>query len=256
MVTAMRASGSIQGGAVPTAAGSLGSIRRWKSLRFGEEDLGGLVTCTPSGPSAVLLTRYGDGGPVRTHRRPGHPARPTGHSSGVAALRRRRRQPGPPDAGQGRRPGGFCRSHSASPEHGVQPGASHAAQPPRRRRPCAGGVPEAVSQLAPAGVRGPPRSWLRRVASINASTRSGGGTIVRSSAPTRYPNGPGAGAARVFVAERLEALVAGLPERARMVVVLRYQEEMALTEIADVLGMPANTVRAIFAGRSWRCVSA
>jgi len=47
----------------------------------------------------------------------------------------------------------------------------------------------------------------------------------------------------VFVAERLEALVAGLPEQARMVVVLRYQEDMPLAEIADVLSMPVNTVK-------------
>ena len=39
------------------------------------------------------------------------------------------------------------------------------------------------------------------------------------------------------------AAVASLPERARIVVVLRYQEEMAVTEIADVLGMPVNTVK-------------
>jgi RNA polymerase sigma-70 factor, ECF subfamily len=47
----------------------------------------------------------------------------------------------------------------------------------------------------------------------------------------------------VFVADRLQALVAGLPARARMVVVLRYQEEMEPTEIADTLGMPVNTVK-------------
>ena len=47
----------------------------------------------------------------------------------------------------------------------------------------------------------------------------------------------------VFVAERLEELVAGLPEQARMVVVLRYQEDMPLAEIADLLSMPVNTVK-------------
>ncbi|HET9196509.1 MAG TPA: sigma-70 family RNA polymerase sigma factor [Vicinamibacterales bacterium] len=34
-----------------------------------------------------------------------------------------------------------------------------------------------------------------------------------------------------------------MPDRARMVVVLRYQEEMEPTEIADALGMPVNTVK-------------
>jgi RNA polymerase sigma-70 factor (ECF subfamily) len=47
----------------------------------------------------------------------------------------------------------------------------------------------------------------------------------------------------VFVAERLQALVAELPERARMVVVLRFQEEMEPTEIAQALSMPVNTVK-------------
>ena len=47
----------------------------------------------------------------------------------------------------------------------------------------------------------------------------------------------------VFVAERLQAMVAGLPKRARMVVVLRYQEEMDPTEIAAALSMPINTVK-------------
>jgi RNA polymerase sigma-70 factor (ECF subfamily) len=47
----------------------------------------------------------------------------------------------------------------------------------------------------------------------------------------------------VFAGDRLQALVAELPENARMVVVLRYQEEMDPTEIADALGMPVNTVK-------------
>ncbi len=47
----------------------------------------------------------------------------------------------------------------------------------------------------------------------------------------------------VFGAERLQAMVAQLPENARMVVVLRYQEEMEPTEIASTLNMPVNTVK-------------
>ena len=47
----------------------------------------------------------------------------------------------------------------------------------------------------------------------------------------------------VFAADRLQELVADLPDNARMVVVLRYQEEMEPTEIADALGMPVNTVK-------------
>ena len=42
---------------------------------------------------------------------------------------------------------------------------------------------------------------------------------------------------------RLRALVASLPPRARMMVVLRYQEDLSLAEIADVMGIPVNTVK-------------
>jgi RNA polymerase sigma-70 factor (ECF subfamily) len=87
-------------------------------------------------------------------------------------------------------------------------------------------------------------SWLRRVASHrcideirrrNHRPEFGTDTLpeVGHSPETR----------EVFVADRLQALVAGLPENARMVVVLRYQEEMDPTEIADALGMPVNTVK-------------
>jgi RNA polymerase sigma-70 factor (ECF subfamily) len=38
-------------------------------------------------------------------------------------------------------------------------------------------------------------------------------------------------------------MVASLPEKARMVVVLRYQEDLTPTEIAEVLEMPVNSVK-------------
>jgi len=41
----------------------------------------------------------------------------------------------------------------------------------------------------------------------------------------------------------LRKLVASLPDEARMVVVLRYQEEMEPQEIAETLGMPIATVK-------------
>src|SRR5688572_18935089 len=46
-----------------------------------------------------------------------------------------------------------------------------------------------------------------------------------------------------FLEERLQSLVATLPPRARMVVVLRFQEELDPPEIADALSMPLNTVK-------------
>lgn len=42
---------------------------------------------------------------------------------------------------------------------------------------------------------------------------------------------------------RLRTLVASLPPRPRMMVILRYQEDLALAEIAEVMGVPVNTVK-------------
>src|SRR5262245_45564706 len=42
---------------------------------------------------------------------------------------------------------------------------------------------------------------------------------------------------------RMRALVAALPPKLRMTVVLRYQEDLEPTEIAAVLGVPLNTVK-------------
>jgi len=47
----------------------------------------------------------------------------------------------------------------------------------------------------------------------------------------------------LMLQERLRGLVGALPEKARMVVVLRYQEDLSPTEIADVLEMPVSTVK-------------
>ncbi len=43
--------------------------------------------------------------------------------------------------------------------------------------------------------------------------------------------------------ERLRALVATLPEKPRMVMVLRYQEDVMPEEIAKILDMPVRTVK-------------
>ncbi len=47
----------------------------------------------------------------------------------------------------------------------------------------------------------------------------------------------------VLLSDRLRELVASLPEKARMVVILRYQEEMGPEEIARALAMPVATVK-------------
>jgi len=38
-------------------------------------------------------------------------------------------------------------------------------------------------------------------------------------------------------------MVTSLPEKARIVVVLRYQEDLTPTEIAEILEMPVNSVK-------------
>jgi RNA polymerase sigma-70 factor, ECF subfamily len=43
--------------------------------------------------------------------------------------------------------------------------------------------------------------------------------------------------------EKLWKLVATLPDKSRMVVILRYQEDMELREIAEVMEIPINTVK-------------
>jgi RNA polymerase sigma-70 factor (ECF subfamily) len=47
----------------------------------------------------------------------------------------------------------------------------------------------------------------------------------------------------LFLEGRLQDVIATLPARARMVVVLRYQEELDPAEIAQTLRMPINTVK-------------
>ena len=52
-----------------------------------------------------------------------------------------------------------------------------------------------------------------------------------------------------FLSSYLERMVASLPEKQRMVIVLRYQEGMELEEIADLLGLKTSTVKTqIFRG--------
>ena len=87
-------------------------------------------------------------------------------------------------------------------------------------------------------------SWLRRVASHRCIDEIRRRTH-RPEFPTDALPDPGHApqTREVFVAEKLQALVANLPARARMVVVLRFQEEMDPTEIAETLDMPVNTVK-------------
>jgi RNA polymerase sigma-70 factor (ECF subfamily) len=47
----------------------------------------------------------------------------------------------------------------------------------------------------------------------------------------------------VFAERGVRTMVASLPPRPRMMVILRYQEELELAEIAEVMGVPVNTVK-------------
>lgn len=46
-----------------------------------------------------------------------------------------------------------------------------------------------------------------------------------------------------IMSKRLQRIVAALPEPARMIVILRYQEDLGPADIAEVLDMPVNTVK-------------
>ncbi len=86
--------------------------------------------------------------------------------------------------------------------------------------------------------------WLRQVTSRKCIDHA------RWQDKRRHPSldeiaEPGAAAAApdVLANIRLRRLVAGLPEKLRAVVVLRFQEEMNPSEIAAALGWPLNSVK-------------
>ena len=87
-------------------------------------------------------------------------------------------------------------------------------------------------------------SWLRRVTSHRCIDELRRLRHRMELAMDVVPDRGASPASReVFLEGRLQDLVAGLPPRARMVVVLRYQEELEPSEIADALNMPVNTVK-------------
>ena len=86
--------------------------------------------------------------------------------------------------------------------------------------------------------------WLRKVVSNRcidyARRRKNEAAIALDDAPeppAREEHGD------LMLNRRLSALVASLPERPRIVMVLRYQEELMPEEIAKVLDMPVRTVK-------------
>lgn len=85
--------------------------------------------------------------------------------------------------------------------------------------------------------------WLRKVTShrcIDYSRRRKWSQVSLEEVPEL----PAAARTRdPLLARRLRQLVGSLPEKARMVVVLRYQEDLTPAEIAGVLAMPVATVK-------------
>lgn len=100
------------------------------------------------------------------------------------------------------------------------------------------------------------RAWLFQIAVNVARNRARGGkpretTLIgpTGDAPTLDPAddcryGPEAVVERDEARDELARLVANLPERYRVAVVLRHIEGLHYREIADVLGQPAGTVKA------------
>ncbi len=86
--------------------------------------------------------------------------------------------------------------------------------------------------------------WLRRVTShrcIDWSRRQ----RVRPQVSLEELPDPPAPESQVdpLLARRLRELVDSLPEKPRMIITLRFQEDLQLGEIAEILDMPLNTVK-------------
>jgi RNA polymerase sigma-70 factor (ECF subfamily) len=85
--------------------------------------------------------------------------------------------------------------------------------------------------------------WLRKVTShrcIDYKRRRQLPQISLEDAPE--PEAPSR-ATDPFLARRLRQLVASLPESPRLVMILRYQEDMGAEDIAEALAMPLATVK-------------
>jgi len=86
--------------------------------------------------------------------------------------------------------------------------------------------------------------WLRRVA-VHRSIDQGRKQVHRREEELDSIVEPAAAraASDTMLHDRLRQSLRALPEKQRMVVVLRYQEDMGPAEIAEVMEMPVNTVK-------------
>jgi RNA polymerase sigma-70 factor, ECF subfamily len=89
------------------------------------------------------------------------------------------------------------------------------------------------------------RFWLRKVAchrSIDYARRNRMAAAEVSWDQVPEPAQQGS-ESDVMLAQKLRQLVAALPDKMRMVVILRYQEDAQLEEIAELMKIPLNTVK-------------
>jgi len=86
--------------------------------------------------------------------------------------------------------------------------------------------------------------WLRKVASHRSidyvRKRKSQAAIGLDDAPTPSVDGE---PQDHFLNRRLQSLIGSLPEKPRMVMILRYQEDLMPEEIASVMEMPVRTVK-------------
>jgi RNA polymerase sigma-70 factor (ECF subfamily) len=84
--------------------------------------------------------------------------------------------------------------------------------------------------------------WLRKVASNRSIdyVRKRKATVSLEDAP---PASVDSSPQDHFLNRRLQSLIGSLPEKPRMVMILRYQEDLMPEEIAHVMDMPVRTVK-------------
>jgi RNA polymerase sigma-70 factor, ECF subfamily len=85
--------------------------------------------------------------------------------------------------------------------------------------------------------------WLRRVTAHRCIDYSRRNRIPTASLENQAEPAAPASDADPLLSGKLRQLVATLPARRRMVVLLRFQEELELHEIAEIMEMPINTVK-------------